>query len=485
MIDLTRHIRKARQVHGDYYDYSLVNDPNIRYTDKVTIICPKHGPFVQTLNSHHRGSGCPRCGKEKNHQNRVVDTTIQLSKCKKVHDNKYDYSYVNQTKIRSHEKITIYCPDHGVFFQRLNDHINGHGCPECGSTKRVEKNKKGKDHFIEKAIQIHGDRYDYSLVLDDVGIKDKTTIICKKHGQFSQTFDAHLAGGCIQCAVQPYRSKGEQQISSLITTQFGIQVQNNARYVIPPYELDIYIPEYNLAIEYCGLFWHSESAGKGRLYHKRKQKMCEQHGIQLITIFEDEWINKKQIVTKKLQSLLGLQTDRIYARNTTISDIKQKEKKDFFDQYHIQGNGPGSITYGLYYKGELVACCSFSRKNKTEWYLTRYATKYNVIGGFSKLVKYFTDNHSWEQLISFADLRWSTGKLYEQTNWSLDKEIPPDYYYIIGSSVRKHKFGFRRKYLPNKLKHFDPQLSEKQNCDNNGLLRIWDCGKKRYVLHYR
>jgi hypothetical protein len=86
-------------------------------------------------------------------------------------------------------------------------------------------------------------------------------------------------------------------------------------------------------------------------------------------------------------------------------------------------------------------------------------------------------------LISFADLRWSNGNLYENTGWELDSVLPPDYYYATNNLERIHKFNYRRKNLPKLLKYFDPELSERENCDNNGILRIWDCGKLRYIIN--
>jgi hypothetical protein len=116
-------------------------------------------------------------------------------------------------------------------------------------------------------------------------------------------------------------------------------------------------------------------------------------------------------------------------------------------------------------------------------YLNRYATNCRVPGGFSKLLKYFQTNYEWQQLISFADLRWSNGGLYEKTGWKLDSILPPDYYYSPDGRNRYHKFNYRRKNLPKLLKDFDPELSERENCNNNGILRIWDCGKLRYIIN--
>lgn len=274
-------------------------------------------------------------------------------------------------------------------------------------------------------------------------------------------------------------SLGETEVGTYIKS-IGVSIITNTFSIITPYELDIYIPEYKLAIEYCGLYWHSEAVGKGKEYHKMKYDMCGELGIQLLTIFEDEWFNRREQVKSKIKSLLHKDDSLVvYARKTQIVNVSKISKKIFYDQTHIQADGPSSIDIGLVYDNELVACMSFI-KSTDEFTLNRYATSCHVPGGFSKLLKYFINEYSPKSIISFADLRWSTGNLYLKTGWEIDKILPPDYSYSPDAKHRFHKFNYRRKYLPNLLKNFDPELSERENCDNNGILRIWDCGKIRF-----
>lgn len=278
------------------------------------------------------------------------------------------------------------------------------------------------------------------------------------------------------------QSTGEREVAEFISS-LGIKTILNDRSIINPLELDIYLPSFNLAIEYCGLYWHSEQQGKDKHYHKTKYNKCKSLNIQLITLYEDEWINNKELIQEKLKHILKQNiSSGVYARNTTVVPITSNVKKQFLDGYHIQGNGLSSIALGLEHNGTLVACMTFT-KHSSYHTLTRYATSRPIIGGFSKLLKYFKTNYDWNQIISFADLRWSTGALYTKTGWILDKIIPPDYSYATSNTTRYHKFNYRRKYLPTKLKHFDPTLSERENCDNNGILRIWDCGKLRYIIN--
>lgn len=278
-------------------------------------------------------------------------------------------------------------------------------------------------------------------------------------------------------------SVGEKEVVAFLGG-LGIEVVSGDRTILSGRELDMYLPAFNLAIEYCGLYWHADCHARiDKHYHSKKHKDCERQGIQLITIFEDEWQLHHKQVTNKLMSLLGLDSRPVvFARKTSIVAVTTEQKKQFMDTYHIQGSGPGSVTIGLDYQGELVACMSFIKQSHT-YVLNRYATSHRVVGGVSRLLAHFKKTNDWDEIVSFADLRWSDGNLYDKTGWTLDSTIPPDYSYSPDGKNRHHKFGFRRKHLPKKLKYFDPSLTERENCDNNGILRIWDCGKLRYIMH--
>ena len=183
-------IEKAKQIHGDKYDYSKVE--YINNSIKVCIICPEHGEFWQNPNSHLRGSGCCKCA------NFYKPTTEEfIEKAQKIHGNKYDYSKVNY--INSHTKICIICSEHGEFLQTPYSHLNGCGCPKCGMKIVKTKISNNKENFIERSKLVHRDKYDYSKV-EYVNEKTKVKIICKIHGEFEQIPWTHINGaGCPFC----------------------------------------------------------------------------------------------------------------------------------------------------------------------------------------------------------------------------------------------------------------------------------------------
>jgi hypothetical protein len=283
----------------------------------------------------------------------------------------------------------------------------------------------------------------------------------------------------VQIKIHP-TSQGEKAVGDFVES-LGIPIERNLRNIISPKELDIYVPSHNLAIEFCGVYWHGERQGKYRTYHKEKHSACKEKGIQLITMYDWEWNTRQHQVQQKLRTLLGKNnTNTVYARKCSVQRISTEQKNNFFDDYHVQGTGPGSINCGLFFENELVAAISIIDSSK-EYVINRYATKSRVVGGFTKLLKFFQRNHAPKRIVSFADLRWSNGDMYEKAGFKLEAEIPPDYAYIIGGEP-KHKFAFRHAHLANKLPMYDPAKSEWENMYSHGFDRIWDCGKLRYAI---
>lgn len=151
-------------------------------------------------------------------------------------------------------------------------------------------------------------------------------------------------------------------------------------------------------------------AGKDKKYHLNKTIDCEKAGYRLIHIFEHEWINKQEIIKSKLKALFNVEQTKIYARKCLIKEISNTEKNDFLNQYHIQGADKSKVKLGLYFKDELIAVMTFGkpRFNKNyEYELIRYATSKQVIGGASKLLKYFERNYKPESIITYADRCYS------------------------------------------------------------------------------
>ncbi len=247
------------------------------------------------------------------------------------------------------------------------------------------------------------------------------------------------------------------------------------------------IPEYNLAIEFNGLYWHSEIY-KDKNYHLNKTQQCEAKKIKLIHIFEDEWLFKKDIVKSRLINILGLTPNKIYARKTIIKEISPKESKEFLDFNHIQGNVNAKIKLGLYYDNELVSIMTFGKGriimggNSNQYELLRFCNKLNttVIGGADKLLKYFIKTYQPKEIISYADRRWSQGDLYEKLGFNFIHNSKPNYFYI-NQNIREYRFKYRKNILVKE--GYDINKTERDIMLERKIYRIYDCGAKLYKLN--
>lgn len=188
-------IQNAKGVHGDNYDYSKV--VYVNNLKEVIIICKEHGEFLQLPKTHKRGNGCVKCGKERASSKRKSNVEEFIEKAIEVHGDKYDYSKVDYNK--SNQKVIIICKEHGEFEQTPNGHIGGRGCVKCATQKNSDDKRFTRIEFIEKAKEVHGDKYDYSKV-EYTNFTTKICIICSEPGEFFQTPSGHLTGRkCIKC----------------------------------------------------------------------------------------------------------------------------------------------------------------------------------------------------------------------------------------------------------------------------------------------
>lgn len=273
-----------------------------------------------------------------------------------------------------------------------------------------------------------------------------------------------------------------------ILDSHNIEYQSNNRSILKSKELDIYIPSKKLAIECNGCYWHSENE-KPKNYHISKMRECNKLGIQLIQIWEDQIIHKPDIVKSLVLSKLGIYDNRIYARKCDIREVPAKECTNFLNSNHLQGSVNGSIRLGLYYNDDLVSIMVFGKKRKPMngvsieniYELYRYCNKLNVqvIGGASKLFKYFVKKYNPIQIESFSSNDISNGNLYKLLGFVKEPKISRSYWYINSTMQRIHRFSFRKSEL---IKQgFDSNLSESKITESMGLLRIYDSGQSKWI----
>ena len=476
-LTLNEFIEKSNQIHNGKYSYDKVNYVNAE--TKVCIICPKHGEFWQAPHSHLRGQGCPKCGRERNINSIKITNEAFIEKATQIHGGKYDYSKCIYKD--SNTKVKIICPIHGEFWQIASSHLNGHGCVKCANIGKLNT----ISDFIKLSNNKHHGKYDYSRV-NYINNATKVCIICPKHGEFWQRPDNHIKGqGCPKCG--QITSKAEDEIINILK---DFCPQRHNRTLLEGKEIDIYLHNLKLGIEYNGLRWHSEEFGKDHRYHLDKLNECNEQGIRLIQIFEDEWLNHREICESKLKQICGLNTNpKIYGRKCEIHEITDKnEAYEFLDTNHIQGRTGFTVGLGAYYNNELVGLMTFKKEKDRYWDLNRFATdiNYQCVGIGGKLFKYFTRNYDYQEIKSFADRRWTTdptNNLYTKLGFKFDSYVSPSYWYYnpkISKIERFHKFGFRKHHLH---KQYDLPLTmtEREMTTTLGYTRIWDCGLIKYI----
>lgn len=281
---------------------------------------------------------------------------------------------------------------------------------------------------------------------------------------------------------EKYRSVEESSVVRFIESLGFKNILTNTKSVLKTHELDIYLPEQNIAIEYNGYYWHSDKFC-GMNYHKEKFKRCEEQGIHLITLFSNLWLNKNELVKSRLRHKLGCETEKVHARKCAVVKVTPGTAKDFLERYHIQGNVGFCKHYGLEHDGELVAVMSIKTLAKTEpkeYELARYATSSHVAGGAGKLFKHFIREQNPQKVISYSDNAWNQGKIYEKLGFEFLRETKPGYWYIAQNGL---EFIHRRNFWKSNRKKLglDENKPEKEVAEEAGFYKIWDCGHKVWV----
>jgi hypothetical protein len=271
----------------------------------------------------------------------------------------------------------------------------------------------------------------------------------------------------------------EKEIFEFIKSNYDGELIQSYRDVL---EIDIYLPDLKIGFEFNGLYWHSEEY-KDKFYHLNKTKYFSDRGIRIIHIWEDNWIHNRKVLESQIKNWLGLTTNKIFARKCHVKEIKDsKLVTKFLEENHIQGKVNSNLKLGLYHENELVSLMTLdhyegrNKMSESEWNINRFCNKLdcNVVGGVSKLFKYFINKYKPKRIISYADRDWSEGNLYETLGFKKVNESNPDYKYIF-ERKRVHKSRFRKSRL-------NTNLTENEFMSKSQIYKIWDCGKIKFEL---
>lgn len=354
-----------------------------------------------------------------------------------------------------------------------------------------EKYKKSMIDFIQRRNSelVNNDRY--SLLDSDNTEYNILCNICNSEFPIQrQLYRNRLNRNEEICLVCNPISSGisfmEVEILEFLRLNYNGVIISNDRSLIGK-ELDIYLPDMNLAFEFNGLYWHSELF-KNKSYHLDKTTDCLSKGINLIHIWEDDWLNKTNIIKSIILNKIG-KSKRIFARKCHIRELDDNSKiREFLNENHIQGFVGSNIKLGLYNGDELVSLMTFGSLRKSlgqvnkigSYELLRFCNKLNtsVVGGASKLFKYFIRNYKFNDIISYSDNSRGIGNLYNKLGFDLLKETSINYYWCK-NGIKYHRFNFRKDKLVSE--GYDSSKTERVIMYERGYFRVFDCGNKKWI----
>lgn len=363
-------------------------------------------------------------------------------------------------------------------------------CLDRYGVKNAMQSEEIKAHYREAFVEKYGNTSPSA-----VDMPKETQEIMNSKEKFFEFMESHkglsspLLAKELQCSESFFRKKahtfgyegfdctstGEIEIK-VILESWGVKCEST-RTIIPPYEIDVYCPDYKIGIEFNGDYWHSE-VYKDKKYHQMKSLLAEKNGIFIYHIFEYEWKNEflREKIVDNLKNLFGKNSRKIYARETTIQEVPQQERKEFLERNHLQGNGQSSIAYGLYYKGELVSIMTFCKPRfnmgvkKYDWELARFCCKADmtVVGAASKLFKHFLKDHKGI-IVSYSNISKTRGTLYDMLGFRFEHISAPNYVWYKSENDEI-------------LTRYQTQMkNEKEIMEQQGYKRIYDSGNKIWV----
>ncbi len=447
--------------------------------------------------------GCKKCSNKKriiiNQEKHGVDNTSQLDSVKEKREKTNLEKYGEKTNLLTKEtkerikktNLERYGVEQPLKSKEIRDKgketlIEKWGVDSYSKTQTFKKQMSYNHDVINKYKNLLSDEFkiinyqNYDFIIEHISKKHLFNINIKN--LYIRINDDNCI--CTECyPISEHVSIKEKEIIDWLK-ELNIDFIEGDRKILEGKELDIYIPSKNLAIEFNGLYYHSELF-KEKNYHLDKSLKCQEKGIQLLHIWEDEWIFKQDIVKSIILNKLGLIKEKIYAIECEVREVKDsKLVRNFLNENHIQGYSQSSIKLGLYHKEKLVSLMVFGErkiKKNIEFELIRFCNKINsnIIGASSKIFTYFKNNYDFKELISYSDFRLFGDKMYETLGFTKIHLSPPDYFWCKDLE-RRHRFNFNKQKL---IKEgYDPNKTEVMIMHERGYYRIFSCGQVKWII---
>lgn len=435
-----------------------------------------------------KNNGCVVCSGQQVRKGSNDLTTLKPELAKEWHPTKNGTLLPTQVTIGAGKKVWWLCNKghewEATIYSRAS---SGYVCPYCSGRNAIVGVNDLTVVSPKVAAEWHPDK-NFPLLPNQVksGTNKKVWWKCHK----GHEWDANINGrteprpqGCPTCAANTYISKDEQKIADLLISH-GLIIKQSDRRTVKGMEMDIYVPSKKIAIEYNGLYWHCDLKQKDTKYHFNKWLAAKNAGIQLIQIWEDEWLDNPEQLKSMLLHKLGItQQEKIFARKTNVIQVSKVIAENFYKMHHVQGYASASYYLALADKvtNEIIAVLALKRESGKALNIIRYATSKNVVGGFTKLLKYAELTYKPACFVTFSDHCVSNGGLYKNNGFIADKELAPDYRYVV-KRQRQHKFGYRlKRFKDDPNLQWQDGLTERELSVLNNIPRIWDAGKTRWI----
>lgn len=355
--------------------------------------------------------------------------------------------------------------------------------PELRKNREKNDNKK----YLKKISELTGHDLDKLKIINDNVVfidycKKHKEFIISKHNFYSRFISYKHKNFCTECfPINEYLSIREQELKNFLK-KVNVDFIENTKKIIYPLELDVFIPEHQLGIEFNGLYWHSYLS-KGKEYHLKKTELCEEKGIQLLHVFESDWLHKREIVKSLIGSKLNIYDLQIDVVNCKIKDVDNDVTKEFLNNNHIQGYVKSLYNIGLFYDNELVSLISFGEKDDGEFEIFRFCDKINtkVLDGRKGLINHIIEKYNPREITTSVDRRYFNGDMYKQLGFEIKGYNEPDYWYYNKNELKSHHKSHSTKEILIE-EGYDPDKSEFEIMEKRGYYRIYDCGTINFKL---
>jgi hypothetical protein len=467
---------------------------------KIKAVCPAHGEFTtrvnslrETLKKSPNKKACPKCNRIAGGKSRRVPVATWV---KRILEKFPDYEVDADSITTAASMVRYQCPLHGWREGVLQDVASGHGCNECAKATRAEWIKENIgvtwEEFLTRAAEAHGDAYTYSAETFQ-GMNVPTRIECKKHGEFWQRPSTHVGVGerspavCPRCS-NSRTSRGEQELLDWLRLE-GFTAEHGNRELLG-LEMDVFLPDLNVAIEYCGLYWHGEKF-KQPSYHLDKALSAKELGIRLVTLYEDQWLYDQERTKNRILDILkGYRSGGVEV--VQVKPAGWQEVNEIHSQYNLAVSGALTATCPINYilcdkQGNRIAAASLRRPRTEVPYdleIVRYTEAHVSKDGLTNLLLKLQDEHPSTRIYVDVGLCWGNPGAFEKLGFYQESLLEPQYFWAKANSERIPRRLFTREFVET-LPKSTPGASVADNARANGYWRIHDCGKARMVKRLR